>query len=211
MIEILCDISSFSILIPFILTCRYFYKLTSFSLLIVIYILTGVLFEIINIWRIIALRQNTITSTNVFALIEISIILSLFYNWTTERKLKNIYLIFLAVYTSLWSLSIIKTGINELNSILSGSGALLVISASLLFLGYAYMKNYSPTPKWQIIISIAFFFYFIINAGIFSFTEYFLQFDEQVNWIYFSVIHCIGNVGLNVILALGLYQCSKQL
>lgn len=68
------------------------------------------------------------------------------------------------------------------------------------------MKN-----KWQIIICCAFLYYFIVNAGIYSFSAFFLDNNQKENWIYFSVIHLIGNVGINILLGIGLYQCNKQL
>lgn len=110
----------------------------------------------------------------------------------------------------MWLWFIWNNGINHLNGLINGMSALLIITSSLIFLYTQYMKSNPTNSKWKITISFSFLFYFLISSGIYSFTEFFLQLDKKENWIFFAVIHTIANVGLNFILAIGLYQCSKQ-
>lgn len=204
-------LSSASILFPFILLLFIKKKLQKESFLIQIYILIGFSTEIINFFFKSKLNNNTIISNNIFVLLENSLVLLTLNQWSLKSKNRFVYLTLLSVYIVIWTYSVKTYGINRLSSLVNGTEALFIITATILFLYNKFMNEDGNLPKWQITISVAFLFYFIVNSGIFSFTELFLSMELKENWIYFSLIHFIGNLGLNIILAKGIYQCSKQL
>jgi hypothetical protein len=202
--------SSLSILIPFILLLLANKQLTKGSLLIQIYIIVGVLTETINVFPKSQLNNYTSISSNIFAVIEVILILLALYQWSLNYKNKYVFITLLSIYIFIWFYSIHLNGINKLSSIINGTEALIIITASIYFLYNKFISENASNAKWQTTFSIAFLYYFLVNSGIYSFTELFLNIEQPQNWIYFSWIHLIGNFGLNIILALGIYQCRKQ-
>jgi hypothetical protein len=210
MILVIGYLSSASILIPFIFLLFSHKELQKESFLIQIYILIGVFTETINIFLKGQLSNNTIISSNIFTLLEVGLILFSLNQWSFNSRNRYIYLTLLSIYIFIWIYCAKANGIGKLSSLVNGPEALFIITATILFLYNKFMNEEGSFPKWQITISVAFLFYFIVNSGIYSFTELFLSLEQKENWIYFSLIHFIGNLGLNIILAKGLYQCSKQ-
>lgn len=206
-------ISSLSILIPIILILRnYFIQNKLIPLNIVAYVLIGGFFEIVIILQNILFSKNTIWLANIFALIEAGFILYSYNIWSNNIKYKKNYIILLSIYVFIWFYVVFIFGLETLNSTINGTESLVVIIASICFLYDGYINNsLNMKNKWQIIICCAFLYYFIVNAGIYSFSAFFLDNNQKENWIYFSVIHLIGNVGINILLGIGLYQCNKQL
>lgn len=204
-------ISSFSIVIPFVFVLFNYKKLNKNSLAIQLYVIIGVLFEISHFFQISYLGNNTIISTNIFTLIELCLILYTLYQWSLKNKYRYIYILLLTIYIIFWTLSVKFDGIDQLSSIIYGTEALFVITSLIIFFYNRYVNENENFQKWQISIGVSFLFYFIVNSGIYSFIEIFLKIEQKENWIYFSIFHFIGNLGLNIILTRGLYQCSKHL
>ena len=206
-------ISSLSILIPIIFIIRnYFIQNKLFPLIIIAYVIIGGLFEIVIILQNLLFLKSTIWLSNIFALIETGFVLFSYKMWSNNAKYKKSYITLLLIYVFIWFYVIFIFGLETLNSSINGTESLIVIIASICFLYDGYINDsLNKKNKWQIIICCAFLYYFIVNAGIYSFSAFFLDYNQKGNWIYFSVIHLIGNVGINVILGIGLYQCNKQL
>ena len=203
-------ISLFSILFPLLIICAKYKQLKREFFLIKLYIFFGIIFEIINYITYTIFKNNTIISSNIFTLLEVILILLALYQWSLNYKNKYIFITLLSIYIFIWFYSIHLNGINKLSSIINGTEALIIITASIYFLYNKFISENASNAKWQTTFSIAFLYYFLVNSGIYSFTELFLNIEQPQNWIYFSWIHLIGNFGLNIILALGIYQCSKQ-
>jgi hypothetical protein len=206
-------ISSLSILIPIIFIIRnYFIQNKLFPLIIIAYVIIGGLFEIVIILQNLLFLKSTIWLSNIFALIETGFVLFSYKMWSNNAKYKKSYITLLLIYVFIWFYVIFIFGLETLNSSINGTESLIVIIASICFLYDGYINDsLNKKNKWQITICCAFLYYFIVNAGIYSFSAFFLDYNQKGNWIYFSVIHLIGNVGINVILGIGLYQCNKQL
>ena len=203
-------ISSASILLPLILLFFKFKLLTKDSLLIIIYVLLSFITESINLVIMFKFGSYTTVSSNIFTLLEAIIILLALYHWSLFYKNRFIYIILLNIYIYFWCYSIYINGINKSSSIIYGTEALVIITASILFLYNKFISETASNAKWQKTFSIAFLYYFLVNSGVYSFTELFINLEQQQNWIYYSWIHFIGNFGLNTILGVGIYQCSKQ-
>lgn len=207
---ILNYISVFSIIIPLLIIFVNYKQLTKDIFLIISYIFSGIIFEIVNYITITFYKNNTIISSNLFTLLEVILILLSFYQWSLINKNRYIFITLLCIYIFIWCYSINLNGINKLSSIINGTEALVIIAASVYFLYHKFITEITSNAKWQTTFSIAFLYYFLVNSGIYSFTELFLNIEQPQNWIYFSWIHLIGNFGLNTILGVGIYQCSKQ-
>ena len=206
-------ISSLSVLIPIILIIRnYSIQNKLIPLNIIAYVIIGGLFEIVTILQNLLFFKSTIWLSNIFAVIETGFVLFSYKMWTNNAKYKKSYITLLFIYLVIWFYIIFIYGLETINSSINGTESLIVIIASICFLYDGYINDgLNIKNKWQIIICCAFLYYFIANAGIYSFSAFFLDNNQKENWIYFSVIHFIGNVGINVILGIGLYQCNKQL
>jgi hypothetical protein len=206
-------ISSLSVLIPIILIIRnYSINNKLIPLNLISYVIIGGLFEIVTILQNLLFLKSTIGLSNIFALIETGFVLFSYKMWSNNAKYKKSYITLLLVYVFIWFYVICDFGIETLNSSINGTEALIVIIGSILFLYDCYVNDIlNVRNKWQTIICSAFLYYFIVNAGIYSFTEFFLDNNQKENWVYFSVIHLIGNTGMNILLGIGLYQCNKQL
>ena len=210
MTNILSYISTSSILLPLILLFFRFKLLTKDSLLIIIYVLLSFITESINFIIMYKFGNYTTVSSNFFTALEAILILLALYQWSLNYKNRFIYIILLSIYLFFWCYSIYVNGITKLSSMINGTEAVVVITASIYFLYNKFISETASNTKWQITFSIAFLYYFLVNSGVYSFTELFLNIEQPQNWIYYSWVHLIGNFGLNTILGVGIYQCSKQ-
>ena len=209
-IETIGIISAISIIIPFgvILMNVSFYRNTLFN--ISFYILVGVLFEIYQDFDLFIIKKSNQGITNIYTLIETLFVAWIFFSFIKDSTNRKIILLCASLYTVMWFGTIAYDSLGSSSSIINGGSSLTCIIWGVLFFFQLSKENELKYIRWKIIIGGAFLFYFVISAGVFSFTQFFSDLNEKRYWIVFAVIHFVANVGLNSLLALGLYQCRKQ-
>jgi len=200
-------ISTYSLVAPLYVLMVYFSFCIKKLLPVTLYIIFCLLAEVNS-----ALTESynfpDIILTNIYNLIEPSFVAWTVYTFIKDIRIRKIIIIIGTIHLLLWLLTISLTSLVITNPIITGSSTLCSILFCLL---YIFQLNKEENIKvWQMIICGAFLSYFVTIAGMISFISFYKESSDEKYIIYFSIIHFIANLGLNGLLALGIYKCKNQ-
>jgi hypothetical protein len=147
---------------------------------------------------------------NIYTLLEVAVVGVLCCQLQSRAVLRFAILAILLCYSMLWFYVIFAFGLSTDNSLINGGEAISCISIIIISLaGLVGNSRLSSIPGVDVILG-GFLAYFVLSAGIFSFTRFFSIASNREVIIYFAGIHFVANVTLNLSLARGIVIWQRR-